>query len=692
MNPELKINHLYNSVLQLLNSVGNFMEEDFEESEEHLQKVLRKLAISKALYDHNVIAVSGLQGVGKSTLMKNFYDLDSHILPIVAGRGERIPILLSEHASSETKTQVTMMEQDSQKRWHIKDEDIDAEKLAYYAQGDEANVLMLKIQVPYKHFNNQFSSFLILPGFEGNGDDYWETLIEYSLTCSSAMIFALNESKLADGYNQDKLTSVLEDFKGTKPIFALTFSDQSSDENQELKTTFMNRFNIPEEDRVIRVGAFNTDRNKTWIEDLKNSIEKYCYISPEFRTKQLKTLNRMLRIDLKRTLKKIREDIPQSDHHRENRRIEEVLQYFDQEREKLSKAFKKSLHASLDQMEAECFARAQDTVIRAKFTDKVKALFSGKSLKEQQKMNQTLLSLLYPDQGLAELDFDNVEERRSVIEQSKVLAYRRMVSDNLGITYQGKPEEASFKIQSVNNDYDLIEKANHENEGIIRGYLMTPSTVNDLQLLCIEGHNEVSLENKDFADSIRMIPVIASMNLAIAHGVPDQGLTRIQMDMNSPQFKQWDVLSRAPRSLANGFAAVAGVDMVDGVPNITMGIAQAIGIKLSLGMASAITGVVAGGALTIQLLKQININDINNFSEYIQAIRGLREKQEVAYQEEFEDYMDLIRDRLQRRLKVLFGVKDLNVQVDNLYIALMKVDKDITDMGDMINGAMANLA
>ena len=44
--------------------------------------ILRKLLIANMMYDKTLICVSGLQGAGKTTLMKNFYELDEeHFQP-----------------------------------------------------------------------------------------------------------------------------------------------------------------------------------------------------------------------------------------------------------------------------------------------------------------------------------------------------------------------------------------------------------------------------------------------------------------------------------------------------------------------------------------------------------------------------------------------------------------------------------
>lgn len=47
---------------------------------EGIFKSIRKLFIASMMYNKTVICVSGLQGAGKTTLMKNFYELVPELL------------------------------------------------------------------------------------------------------------------------------------------------------------------------------------------------------------------------------------------------------------------------------------------------------------------------------------------------------------------------------------------------------------------------------------------------------------------------------------------------------------------------------------------------------------------------------------------------------------------------------------
>ena len=62
----------------------------------NLFKGIRKIIIANELSENNTVCVSGLQGVGKSTMLKNLYDLSDEAMNISIGRGEKLPILIKE--------------------------------------------------------------------------------------------------------------------------------------------------------------------------------------------------------------------------------------------------------------------------------------------------------------------------------------------------------------------------------------------------------------------------------------------------------------------------------------------------------------------------------------------------------------------------------------------------------------------
>ena len=70
------------------------LKQAYEKAKE-LENSIRKLKIASLMENKTLICVAGMQGAGKTTLMKNFYGLKGDALSIELGRGERIPVLIT---------------------------------------------------------------------------------------------------------------------------------------------------------------------------------------------------------------------------------------------------------------------------------------------------------------------------------------------------------------------------------------------------------------------------------------------------------------------------------------------------------------------------------------------------------------------------------------------------------------------
>ena len=92
-SPEVFLKSFNNRILEILNST-----EILEDSgiRKKLQLIYRKLTISEILFEKYIISISGLQGVGKTTLVKQIYSIPDDLLPENIGRGEQLPVLITD--------------------------------------------------------------------------------------------------------------------------------------------------------------------------------------------------------------------------------------------------------------------------------------------------------------------------------------------------------------------------------------------------------------------------------------------------------------------------------------------------------------------------------------------------------------------------------------------------------------------
>ena len=93
-SPEVFLKSFNNRILELLNSTEIL---DNSEIRKKLQLIYRKLAISERLFEKYIVSISGLQGVGKTTFIKQIYSIPDEFLPENIGRGEQLPVLITEY-------------------------------------------------------------------------------------------------------------------------------------------------------------------------------------------------------------------------------------------------------------------------------------------------------------------------------------------------------------------------------------------------------------------------------------------------------------------------------------------------------------------------------------------------------------------------------------------------------------------
>ena len=95
------LQNLENNCFELLNATTGMIsgsnEKSMGKSHQNIVRALRKIVIANEMMGKGIICISGLQGAGKSTLMKNFYGLSDEYFNIKTGVGEKIPVFICEN-------------------------------------------------------------------------------------------------------------------------------------------------------------------------------------------------------------------------------------------------------------------------------------------------------------------------------------------------------------------------------------------------------------------------------------------------------------------------------------------------------------------------------------------------------------------------------------------------------------------
>ena len=252
------------------------LEQAYEKAKE-LENSIRKLKIASLMENKTLICVAGMQGAGKTTLMKNFYGLKGDALSIELGRGERIPVLITETDVTAPVMNAIRVQKNEAGEYAAVECRMEANEFAHASKGEDNSILYLEMFVPYRHTYNSAVSFMLLPGFEKN-NDYWRELINFAVNSSDAAVFAFDEARFSQGDNFEQLKKLTERF-GNNIIYAITQSDASKDDNEEVRQSCIKALEISQAnaDRVVCTGQYDDEKkNEAWIEKLKNAIERYA--------------------------------------------------------------------------------------------------------------------------------------------------------------------------------------------------------------------------------------------------------------------------------------------------------------------------------------------------------------------------------------------------------------------------------
>ena len=239
---------------------------------------VRKIKLASLMYERTLICVSGMQGAGKTTLMKHFYGLDDDCLNISLERGEEIPVFITEKkdmtADKKPELYAIQIMKDEKGEYHQQELEMSPEEFRDASKGTNAATLYLELRVPYKHTRNEKTSFVLLPGFEAR-KSYRETLVDFAISSSDAAIFAFDGRLLSQQDNYRHLKELAEKF-GAHIIYAITRSDSAVDGNAAVRETFMQEMKIENENQVVCTGAYaEPEMNEEWIRQLCNAINLY---------------------------------------------------------------------------------------------------------------------------------------------------------------------------------------------------------------------------------------------------------------------------------------------------------------------------------------------------------------------------------------------------------------------------------
>lgn len=624
---------------------------------------IRKLFIAYMMYNKTLICVSGLQGAGKTTLMRNFYGLDSKFLDPTRGRGERVPVLITEKKDIKTpKMYAIRIDKDDNGFYYQREIELSADEYLSASKGEDSKIMYLELFVPYTHTNNEGVSFMLLPGFEKK-NDYWNNLIEFSVNSSDAAVFVFNETSFSNADN-DKYLSRIESKFGKNLVYAISGSDGSPDDNAEVKQTCIKTLNIPisESDRVVCVGSYTDEsKNPAWIKNFKDALEKYAYRETQQFQRNSEYLYKEI-LSIKENLYRIL-DILNNDSSAEMKDYHDdaLLKAFDKAVKKKRKAFEENLDIEFEIAKGESGKKLEQLFTERPMLEAVKRFFFGSSVKEQFTETRKMVekSLKYNDDcylpdkhlGLALqrslIALDQPEDRTDM---SRLIDTKEEDGKTLLLTDRENTQAMKRDICNLLADKSQT-KVNYALQSTNPKKVLGAVVEIGTYYYSLESYNKV-------AESTGLSYYEPSQTQLVPDKVIDG--------------------AKSSKKFVAGMAGIMGIDLIgDGSINMVSQIAESLGVAAPVAGAAAIAIIGAGAASVV--MKDLNRMQREDFLSARLAVNGVYDDLKIDALKKFDTYMEKLRDRIEDNLAELSGdgkkvIVEYNAKVE-IYNALNLLDK-----------------
>lgn len=660
------------------------LEQAYEKAKE-LENSIRKLKIASLMENKTLICVAGMQGAGKTTLMKNFYGLKGDALSIELGRGERIPVLITETDVTAPVMNAIRVQKNEAGEYAAVECRMEANEFAHASKGEDNSILYLEMFVPYRHTYNSAVSFMLLPGFEKN-NDYWRELINFAVNSSDAAVFAFDEARFSQGDNFEQLKKLTERF-GNNIIYAITQSDASKDDNEEVRQSCIKALEISQAnaDRVVCTGQYDDEKkNEAWIEKLKNAIERYASTTDQSARDNVRYLYDEVE-HIKNVLYSIKEVLKSDDSaavadYKDNT----ILNYFDlalakkreEYEEVLEQEFAKGAGESKRQMEniLNSYGEKKRSLISMIFTrgnsindiqaareNVMRSLQAWDGASDQPKYlpDQCMLSALATtmkalDTPQSKTDLQRLIESENKDSKKALKAGSeknlQLTNDVCALVSQQPPKDYEFQPQSARKLMNALMD--------IAVYYYGVMSSDDLAMVCstegkqVEGYtpSESKLEMEHIQKGAQEAWKLFVDLGTTAAGVKDMADDSKRTGMDKLFRRPVKMESSSMRKFAVGLSGMAGMDLLgDATINMIPQIAASFGVSNPIVGIPAMALIVSGGAVAaLRDLSGVQCENLKRANTAIDSIYTALKEEELK---RFDKQMARLRDTIQNNLE-----------------------------------------
>lgn len=700
-NPEMTLERLNHRLLNLRSAVGYMKNESLFGQ---LTEVIRKTMIASVVYKYDLTAIAGLQGTGKTTLLRELYDLDPEdILPDNWGRGEMSPMLLLETNTSKLIYKIRKLVFEG---GECDESEIEVTKEDFYSalKNRVDNQLLPIIYVPHRYFQGSQKGFLLLPGYEpyDGKNNTWQDLMRLALWGCTSSVITTDLAGLPGDKGDLSSDMAKACFLGAKPLIAITNTEnweKGSTLFTGAKNSAVKAFNIPvdhADERIVYTGQSKPYRS-VWVDSFMKKLHKLSKITGAVRERQMENLGELLRKDIVHVLNLIEhektKDLAASVDS--GKAVKEFLDVFDESVKDLRHEYSDLLTEALNKHANEAASTGVD-----KYIDEYEGvegalnkvgdfIFYTSGEVERSHQNSILKAWNGKDGHGFRTSFQDllgtITSRRLNFSNKPVkVTSASTIEDVLG--YKGKNGKA-LEPRAID--------ANHEqNLKAIFLYKSSEQSLKELQL------------NKEAEQTIKLIPSISLEFLRVAAVFPDivgvdlNTLLRREDDLRESVSRikdEYQFLESIKSSIVSHIATIFMLDATDGqidsIPLLLRTISGESTITSGTEgdiQAPALTGVnlvalcVAVGMISFSIIREVRREDAEKRDMIRRVIYAIRDANKEHYLKSFDSIMRLLRSSLKDKIAYRYKLPEHFSRTDRLNMAIAEVNSARTDMLESI--------
>lgn len=662
----------------------------------NLKDNYNKIFMYDMYQDKQLIAVTGLQGAGKTMLVKELFQLPDELFPENNSRGERLPIFISEgDVSKPILSKYVAIQEDKEEIHKVVKEELTSEEFKKYAMNpDEDKDLWLECVVPPKLLRDERKVIVLLPGYEKSKKDFSQKLLDFIVHMSNFSIMVLNKNTYARKTSNSLLKKIEKKFEGLSPIVALTHGDETPEQNESIRNSVIEDMNIENSDRVIVTGRSKIIGDQ-WKQDMVKSMENLWQ-------------SKVVSDDENESFVSMIEEIDDN--------IEDLIDLYMEAKEEesmkktlgLSKSspvnqFKKAYTSYLDRLEESLINEmnlitlSQNDVYdivkkHTGFLSSLKKLFSNNELKDYLRFQDSMMELW---------GSDKVQAVNKTLTASKRLMYENIGQLNVteDIKQLGNSEERSYmQLKNINdtdrNNSSLIETDNSFNELDIK-FSQANSEMLDKSITNINQYFLQNAKGKDTLTSLNdndynvlvfmgaqfLNNGVAGISESKARKLMELGedeLSNIHLNLGNHALKGEQSLSVLRKAMI-AVPVVLGLDVaIDGEADILQNVLLSpiektaeisVGaFSVSAATLSTITyGLIGAGSVAFiasQVMKDVNQTSLELFKRGTTLVDLLKEAQVKSQVENQRAIFQKMEDKLIRTESYLSGESSLVGQLE----------------------------